>query len=347
MSPAIATLVDLLLLFSIPASGYWWVHVIRQRRLAGRPWTDLLDAEPRPRPFWGPEIFLVMVGGLLVISTLIQSVYLSSQPPRPADQPPPAASALARPIASDVDAEPGGQPPKAAGDATAQVNENLSRRANDALSPAREEPPARSLLPRLIAHSVASATVVLLTVAFCCLCRPDAIKQLGLWYKAGDVRLGLEASLMLIPPLWLIMSLVSWFVPYQHAVISALSAAPNLITFATLFFATVVITPLAEEFAMRVILQGGLQGLADRLADPPNDSSAWRPVAVWPVYATSLLFALLHFGQGAAWIPLFFLSLGLGYLYRQTGRIGPSLIVHMVLNGITMSIAILEASGST
>ena len=313
MSTAIATLVNLLLLFSIPASGYWWFRVIGKRHLAGRPWTDLLEAESRPRPFWGPEIFLVMVGSLLVISTLIQSIYLSNRPPRPADQPPPAPSALA--------------------------SDDESRRTDREASTA-----ASSLLPRLIIHSVASATTVLLTVAFCCLCRSGAIEQLGLGYRAGDMRLGLEASLMLIPPLLLLMALVSWFVPYQHAVISALSENPDPATFAVLFFATVVITPLVEEFAIRIILQGGLQGLADRSADSPNASPTWRPIAVWPVYATSLVFAMLHLGQGAASIPLFFLSLGLGYLYRQTGRIGPSLIVHMVLNGMTMVVTFLEAS---
>ena len=316
MSTAITTLVDLLLLFSIPASGYWWVRVIRQRRLAGRPWTDLIETQPRQRPFWGPEVFLLMVGGLMVITTLFHWMYLSNPSPRQADPP----LSAVPPIASDIE---------------------TSRETGEASTTAKPK------LAGLVLFSVASASTVVLTVAFCCLYRSgwDAIKQLGLWSKAGDVRLGLEASLMLIPPLWLVMSLVSWFVPYQHDVISALSSDPKLITFAALFFATVLITPLAEEFAIRVILQGGLQGLADRFAGPPEGSSAWRPVAVWPVYVTSFVFALLHLGQGAAWIPLFLLSLGLGYLYRQTGRIGPSLVVHMVLNGITMSIAILQASG--
>ncbi len=60
------------------------------------------------------------------------------------------------------------------------------------------------------------------------------------------------------------------------------------------------------------------------------------PKTAWPVYVTSALFALMHFGQGAAPIPLFFLSLGLGFLYQRTGRLFPAIVVHMLLNGATL-----------
>jgi membrane protease YdiL (CAAX protease family) len=67
-----------------------------------------------------------------------------------------------------------------------------------------------------------------------------------------------------------------------------------------------------------------------------DTTQAWRPQSFWPIVVTSILFAMMHLGQGAAFIPLFFLSLGLGYLYRQTGRITAPVIVHMILNGVTM-----------
>ncbi|WDQ17304.1 CPBP family intramembrane glutamic endopeptidase [Rhodopirellula sp. P2] len=74
------------------------------------------------------------------------------------------------------------------------------------------------------------------------------------------------------------------------------------------------------------------------------DSNDWTPTAIWPVFAASLVFALLHWGQGLAPIPLFFLSLGLGYLYRQTGSLIPPIIVHFVLNGLTMVMTLIEMS---
>lgn len=78
-----------------------------------------------------------------------------------------------------------------------------------------------------------------------------------------------------------------------------------------------------------------------RFADPATRSD-WTPTAIWPIVVASLLFAVMHWGQGLAPIPLFFLSLGLGYLYRQTGSLIPSIIVHFVLNGFTMSATLLE-----
>ncbi|WP_234952670.1 CPBP family intramembrane glutamic endopeptidase [Rhodopirellula baltica] len=75
-----------------------------------------------------------------------------------------------------------------------------------------------------------------------------------------------------------------------------------------------------------------------------TDSSDWTPTAIWPVFVASLVFALLHWGQGLAPIPLFFLSLGLGYLYRQTGSLIPPIIVHFVLNGLTMLMTLIEMS---
>jgi membrane protease YdiL (CAAX protease family) len=55
-----------------------------------------------------------------------------------------------------------------------------------------------------------------------------------------------------------------------------------------------------------------------------------------PILVTSLMFAASHLGQGAAPVPLFFLSVGLGYLYRQTGSIIPCIAVHFLLNFQTM-----------
>ncbi|MDZ4821582.1 MAG: CPBP family intramembrane glutamic endopeptidase [Planctomycetota bacterium] len=60
-----------------------------------------------------------------------------------------------------------------------------------------------------------------------------------------------------------------------------------------------------------------------------------------PVLISSIVFALAHFGHGPAPIPLFFLACALGYLYQQTHRIWPSLVVHTLLN--LCSLAILWA----
>ena len=64
---------------------------------------------------------------------------------------------------------------------------------------------------------------------------------------------------------------------------------------------------------------------------PPYGVQSWVPIIL-----SSILFALAHFGQGPAPIPLFFLSLGLGFIYQRTHRIWPSVVAHMLVNGLAV-----------
>jgi membrane protease YdiL (CAAX protease family) len=73
----------------------------------------------------------------------------------------------------------------------------------------------------------------------------------------------------------------------------------------------------------------------EKKAEAPLDYRAARAV---PIVISALIFALMHVGQGPAPIPLFFLALGLGYLYQRTHRIWPSLILHFVLNSASLAL---------
>ncbi|MBI2826944.1 MAG: CPBP family intramembrane metalloprotease [Planctomycetia bacterium] len=66
----------------------------------------------------------------------------------------------------------------------------------------------------------------------------------------------------------------------------------------------------------------------------------WLAAAI-PIGVSSSAFALMHLGSGASPIPLFFYALGLGYLYRQTHRLLPPLVMHASLN--LFSVAMLWA----
>jgi len=70
---------------------------------------------------------------------------------------------------------------------------------------------------------------------------------------------------------------------------------------------------------------------------PTNRGMFGLPAGVAPVLISSMLFALAHLGDGPAPIPLFFLALVLGYLYRQTHRLWPSVVVHVSLNACSMA----------
>jgi membrane protease YdiL (CAAX protease family) len=67
----------------------------------------------------------------------------------------------------------------------------------------------------------------------------------------------------------------------------------------------------------------------------------WITDAV-PITASAALFAIMHLAHGPDFIALFFLAVGLGYVYRRTHRITPSLVVHFLLNLVSM-IALIAA----
>jgi len=73
---------------------------------------------------------------------------------------------------------------------------------------------------------------------------------------------------------------------------------------------------------------------------PQSDNEPWR---FWlPIVASSILFACAHLGQGPAPIPLFVLSLGIGYVFRKTGSIIPCIVIHVALNAISMGMLMLQ-----
>jgi membrane protease YdiL (CAAX protease family) len=72
--------------------------------------------------------------------------------------------------------------------------------------------------------------------------------------------------------------------------------------------------------------------LADEAAQPPlRGPRSWLPIVI-----SSIIFALMHFTHGPDWVALTLLAAGMGYLYQRTHRIIPSLIVHALLNSLSM-----------
>jgi len=61
-----------------------------------------------------------------------------------------------------------------------------------------------------------------------------------------------------------------------------------------------------------------------------------------PVLIVALLFAVVHIGQGPAPIPIFFLGLGLCFMYRQTLSVVPCIVTHFLLNTFSMAVFTLQ-----
>ncbi len=76
------------------------------------------------------------------------------------------------------------------------------------------------------------------------------------------------------------------------------------------------------------------------------DSPPAGLLGVLPLVISASIFAVLHVSHGPDWLPLFGLAIGLGYLYRQTHRLLPCIVVHFLLNGVSMGMFLLELLGS-
>ena len=311
MVQAISVLLNIALVLLIFVSiSQWAMQLWRGRDLIGHGFLDSMVARRvRRRPFWTPAEALLMLGVMILITQVLLIVMIRK----------------------------GWVTSSLAGGETSELT-------------------ATGLVSAIFATSIGGLLAMAITLAWMRIFDRDARRQIGLTVSPGDIQLGLGGALMILPPVLLVSGLVNHFVPYEHPVLESLAKIATPGVFLATFVGTAVVTPLVEEFLVRGLLQGSLQGIADR--DPADDSPwyartyvaqqinseavAWKPRSFWPVLVSSIVFAWLHQGQGAAPIPLFVLALGLGFLYRQTGSLTPSIVVHMVLNGLTLVVEFLK-----
>ncbi len=215
--------------------------------------------------------------------------------------------------------------------------------------------PADDMLILILMGSVSSLLAMLSVLVWMNLISRRQLNTFGLWPSWTDIKLGCQAAFLILPPVLLLSTLIVQFVAYEHQVLDVIGTQPTLQSLLMITITTVLFTPIFEEFTFRVLLQGGaeqvarrikmtggLEKLPEHLHVDPIPASEVVTWAWWPIVMASGTFAAMHIGQGAAPIPLFFLAFALGYLYRQTGRMWPCVVVHMVLNGFTLVIANLQ-----
>ena len=201
---------------------------------------------------------------------------------------------------------------------------------------------------------IASLAMIPIAVWYLHLRHRDAADAVGLRFRRADVSVALRWVGLLLPPVLLVSSVVNLLVTYRHDALTALGMLDDPLAIAVLVFSVGVVTPVAEELLFRGVLQGSLEyvlsvrhqmrttgvSLAEAAARPVGRTHVWRPTSVWPIVWTSVIFALLHLGQGGAVVPLFLFSLGLGWVMRQTGSLLPSILLHATLNLFSLAVAI-------
>jgi membrane protease YdiL (CAAX protease family) len=214
-----------------------------------------------------------------------------------------------------------------------------------------------SLTAVSVAIAIANLVVVVCMMVHMGLTNKYLLSRSGLLPRWDDIRLGVVASFFILPPVLWLATLLQQFVEYEHKVFDLIESNPVPSVFWAMALSVVAVTPIVEEFMFRMLLQGGCDRVVRRSPSlngqaslAKNDFASPEQVSAkevaswswWPVVISSLAFSMLHLGQGAAPIALFFFALAVGYLYRQTGRLWPCIIVHLILNGISLAGFILQ-----
>ncbi|MBL9122683.1 MAG: CPBP family intramembrane metalloprotease [Planctomycetaceae bacterium] len=313
-----AVVLNFFVLVCLAVSLGLWIEILRRWR-AGE---SCIPAEPRAPVPWGPlEIVLAVGIYFLAAQAIVARGGPQPDPPAaPAQQQPPEILAVAQ-DAVDDDEAPVEKP--------TDREEKLPPRANAAATGI--EFLARQILFQLVTVLGCLAFLIVGT-------RADRFDLgLPLRHVGRDARLGVVAFVAAAPPTFLLQTLLVQWYPSQHPIVDTLGKNPGPALLAVATILAVIVAPWCEEFFFRVLLQGWLEGADARLrgAPPVADDPPTAP-PVWPLFASSAVFAALHAGHGPDPIPLFFLALVLGYLYRQTHRLWPSFVMHACFNATSM-----------
>ncbi|MGC3966455.1 MAG: CPBP family intramembrane metalloprotease [Pirellulales bacterium] len=161
------------------------------------------------------------------------------------------------------------------------------------------------------------------------------------------LRIGAAAFAVLFPPVIALQGLLNFvWMESQHPIIIAYRQSHDSMIWWWCAAVAVGTAPLVEEFVFRGVLQGWLARLlAERRRRTAPETTEETAVAAatirdsevyLPIILSSAVFSLMHWQSGPDFVPIFFLALGLGYLYRQTQSIWPGVIVHALLNSWSM-----------
>ncbi len=159
------------------------------------------------------------------------------------------------------------------------------------------------------------------------------------WLKM-EILPGIYVFLAWVPIVMLVHSAASHWMRYEHPTLTILSESTTDDRFqiaATTFFSAALVAPLVEEFFFRGILQAFLTRIFFQfLRTAKGTPQESRPICWFAITITSAIFAAIHIGQGPAPFGLFVLSIGIGYLYDRTGSLTSCVVVHFLLNAMTM-----------
>jgi membrane protease YdiL (CAAX protease family) len=190
-----------------------------------------------------------------------------------------------------------------------------------------------------------------------------------------DAGLGIAVCFAALLPVRIVQGLMMWLMGRpnelsQHPLIETLMAGGGASTAIMLLagVSAVVVAPICEETTFRLLLQAWLEkwdgrklpeptleplptdenlGQSMELATlacddktlesvPPRHGALGLPYGWAPIFISSFLFGIAHFGYGPEPIPLFVFAVFLGYAYQRTHRILPCIVAHGLFNLVSM-----------
>lgn len=174
-------------------------------------------------------------------------------------------------------------------------------------------------------------------------------------FSFRDVTTGLTLFVLAAPGIYGLQAVLHRFWDKQHPLIELLQRSDDLVLWLLAGISVIVVAPVVEEFAFRALFQSWLEKICHvHLAEaggfavshgvfgePSVDRIPGRRRLLIPPLLSAAVFAVLHAGQGPAWIPLFFFGLILGFLYLRTHRLLSCITLHAALNGYSFLLLIL------
>lgn len=195
------------------------------------------------------------------------------------------------------------------------------------LGTGRRAPEARDPLEILVITAISDGALVLVLFA---LGRARlGIRAVDLGFRAPTLA-ALRDAVGIALALWVVSIgvnaiAVRIFGPHPQSFVVTAGAHSGPVDYAVDMLTGAVVAPLAEEPFFRGLIFGGF---AQRIPIPAAAA------------VSALLFAVSH-GLGVA-LPIFFLGLGLAYVYWRTGSIWASITTHATVNAVSLSILFLQ-----
>jgi len=178
-----------------------------------------------------------------------------------------------------------------------------------------------------------------------------------------DIRLALLVGAAVLPVIYLVQFIVTQLpgMQYKHPFITMLLDSESASLWIAVSLSAVVVAPIAEEYFFRALVQGWFESLLNGaivkrpmpIIDIPVDGEATEALTpasketdhgllkYVPILLSSTLFAAAHMGHGGGWVAIFVLAIPLGCLYQKTRRLLPGILLHMLLNAISVGLAFI------